>query len=133
MGASFDLGFQRLQVGFVLLVMYRSASALGILVAPALGVAGGVVAALALGQPLSFFSMMGAFVVVGTGADYSILRYEAARGGRSPLAGLPILITALTAIPLGVAAGVYLEEYARRNWMTEIIEINVTNLAGVVA
>lgn len=85
-------------VGLVLLLMYRSVSALGILVAPALGVAGGVVAALALGQPLSFFSMMGAFVVVGTGADYSILRYEAARGGRSPLAGLPILITALTAI-----------------------------------
>jgi phosphate transport system permease protein len=26
---------------------------------------------------------------------------------------------------------VYLEEYARRNWITEIIEINVTNLAGV--
>jgi len=85
-------------IGLVLLVMYRSASALGILVAPAMGVVGGVVAALALGQPLSFFSMMGAFVVVGTGADYSILRYEAARGGRSPLAGLPILITALTAI-----------------------------------
>jgi phosphate transport system permease protein len=44
---------------------------------------------------------------------------------------LVMLITAVTAIPLGVAAGVYLEEYARRNWLTEIIEINVTNLAGV--
>lgn len=44
---------------------------------------------------------------------------------------LVMLITAVTAIPLGVAAGVYLEEYARRNWVTEIIEINVTNLAGV--
>jgi phosphate transport system permease protein len=44
---------------------------------------------------------------------------------------LVMLITAFTAIPLGVAAGVYLEEYARRNWVTEIIEINVTNLAGV--
>ena len=44
---------------------------------------------------------------------------------------LVMLITALTAIPLGVAAGVYLEEYARRNWLTEIIEINVNNLAGV--
>ncbi|MFM7785617.1 MAG: phosphate ABC transporter permease PstA [Gammaproteobacteria bacterium] len=44
---------------------------------------------------------------------------------------LVMLITACTAIPLGVAAGVYLEEYARRNWVTEIIEINVTNLAGV--
>jgi phosphate transport system permease protein len=44
---------------------------------------------------------------------------------------LVMLITALAAIPLGIAAGVYLEEYARRNWVTEIIEINVTNLAGV--
>ena len=42
-----------------------------------------------------------------------------------------MLVTALAAIPLGIAAGVYLEEYARRNLLTEIIEINVTNLAGV--
>jgi phosphate transport system permease protein len=45
--------------------------------------------------------------------------------------GLVMLVTALTAVPLGVAAGVYLEEYARRNWITDLIEINVTNLAGV--
>jgi phosphate transport system permease protein len=44
---------------------------------------------------------------------------------------LVMLITAVAAIPLGVAAGVYLEEYAARNWLTELIEINVTNLAGV--
>ena len=44
---------------------------------------------------------------------------------------LVMLVTALTAVPLGVAAGVYLEEYAPRNWITDIIEINVTNLAGV--
>jgi phosphate transport system permease protein len=44
---------------------------------------------------------------------------------------LVILVTAFTAIPLGVAAGVYLEEYARKNWLTTIIEINITNLAGV--
>jgi len=44
---------------------------------------------------------------------------------------LVMLVTACTAIPLGVAAGVYLEEYAPKNWMTAIIEINVMNLAGV--
>ena len=44
---------------------------------------------------------------------------------------LVMLVTALVAVPLGVGAGVYLEEYAPRNWMTDIIEINVTNLAGV--
>ncbi|MBL8447994.1 MAG: phosphate ABC transporter permease PstA [Zoogloeaceae bacterium] len=44
---------------------------------------------------------------------------------------LVMLVTAATAIPLGVAAGVYLEEYAPKNLITDIIEINVTNLAGV--
>ncbi|MBI5026723.1 MAG: phosphate ABC transporter permease PstA [Nitrospirae bacterium] len=44
---------------------------------------------------------------------------------------LVMVVTALTALPLGVAAGIYLEEYARKNWFTDIIEINVANLAGV--
>lgn len=44
---------------------------------------------------------------------------------------LVMLVTAFAAVPLGVAAGVYLEEYAPKNWVTDIIEINVTNLAGV--
>jgi phosphate transport system permease protein len=44
---------------------------------------------------------------------------------------LVMLVTAATAVPLGVAAGIYLEEYAPRNWITDLIEINVTNLAGV--
>jgi phosphate transport system permease protein len=39
--------------------------------------------------------------------------------------------TAFLAVPLGIAAGVYLEEYAPKNFLTGIIEINVTNLAGV--
>ncbi|HEX9788236.1 MAG TPA: phosphate ABC transporter permease PstA [Candidatus Binatia bacterium] len=42
-----------------------------------------------------------------------------------------MLVTAVTAVPMGVAAGVYLEEYAPRNWLTAIIEINIANLAGV--
>lgn len=42
-----------------------------------------------------------------------------------------MLVTALTAVPMGVAAGVYLEEYARKNWFTKLIEINISNLAGV--
>ena len=44
---------------------------------------------------------------------------------------LVMLVTASTAIPMGVAAGVYLEEYAPKNWVTTIIEINIANLAGV--
>jgi phosphate transport system permease protein len=33
--------------------------------------------------------------------------------------------------PAGRRGGIYLEEYAPKNWVTDIIEINVTNLAGV--
>lgn len=42
-----------------------------------------------------------------------------------------MLVTALFAVPLGVSAGIYLEEYAPRNRMTALIEININNLAGV--
>ena len=44
---------------------------------------------------------------------------------------LVMLLTALTAVPLGLGAAIYLEEYASKNWMTDLIEINITNLAGV--
>lgn len=44
---------------------------------------------------------------------------------------LIMLVTAFVGIPLGVAAAIYLEEYARKTWMTELIEVTVTNLAGV--
>jgi phosphate transport system permease protein len=44
---------------------------------------------------------------------------------------LVMVVTAMAAVPLGIAAGVYLEEYAPKNWVTDIIEINITNLAGV--
>jgi phosphate transport system permease protein len=44
---------------------------------------------------------------------------------------LVMLTTAFLAIPLGVGAGIYLEEYAPKNFVTHAIEINVTNLAGV--
>ena len=44
---------------------------------------------------------------------------------------LVMTVTFITAVPMGVAAGLYLEEYAPKNWVTDIIEINVSNLAGV--
>ncbi|HVK57019.1 MAG TPA: phosphate ABC transporter permease PstA [Burkholderiales bacterium] len=44
---------------------------------------------------------------------------------------LVMLVTALAAIPIGIGAGIYLEEYAPKNWMTGLIEINISNLAGV--
>ncbi len=42
-----------------------------------------------------------------------------------------MLVTALCAIPLGIAAGVYLEEYAPKNTLTGFIELNIVNLAGI--
>jgi len=44
---------------------------------------------------------------------------------------LVMIVTAATAVPLGVAAGIYLEEYSKKNWLTHLIEINMNNLAGV--
>ncbi len=40
-------------------------------------------------------------------------------------------LTALFAIPIGVGAAIYLEEYAVKNRLTNFIEINLSNLAGV--
>jgi len=40
-------------------------------------------------------------------------------------------LTAVFAIPLGVAAGIYLEEYGTKNKLATIVEINIANLAGV--
>jgi phosphate transport system permease protein len=60
-------------------------------------------------------------------------RFPAQAGILSAWVGtcLIMLVTALTAVPMGVAAGVYLEEYAPKNWLTGLIEINIANLAGV--
>ena len=42
-----------------------------------------------------------------------------------------ILLTALLAVPIGVAAAIYLEEYGSRSRAARIIELNITNLAAV--
>jgi phosphate transport system permease protein len=42
-----------------------------------------------------------------------------------------MLVTAVVAIPIGVAAGMYLEEYAPKNVFTGFIELNISNLAAV--
>lgn len=40
-------------------------------------------------------------------------------------------LTALFAFPVGVAAAVYLEEYQEKGWFSKILEINISNLAGI--
>jgi len=54
-------------------------------------------------------------------------------GVRGALIGsaLTLLITLLLSFPIGVGAAIYLEEFAPRNRMTDIIEVNINNLAAV--
>lgn len=70
--------------------------------------------------------------------DVSFLRADASRtpvlaGLRSALAGstLVILLVIVIAVPLGVGAAVYLEEYAPDDRLSRLIEVNIRNLAGV--
>lgn len=44
---------------------------------------------------------------------------------------LTLVVTFLLSFPIGVAAAVYLEEYAPRNKLTDFIEVNISNLAAV--
>ena len=60
-------------------------------------------------------------------------RKPADAGILSALAGTAylILLTAALALPIGVGAAIYLEEYAARHWVSRVIEVNIANLAGV--
>jgi phosphate transport system permease protein len=42
-----------------------------------------------------------------------------------------LIVTLALCLPIGVMAAIYLEEFAPKNWMTDIIEININNLAAV--
>ncbi|MGB4106262.1 MAG: phosphate ABC transporter permease PstA [Alphaproteobacteria bacterium] len=44
---------------------------------------------------------------------------------------ISILLCLVVAFPLGVATAVYLEEFAKENWFTDLIEVNINNLAAV--
>jgi phosphate transport system permease protein len=54
-------------------------------------------------------------------------------GIRGALVGsaLTLLVTLVLCLPIGVAAAVYLEEFAPKNRVTELIEVNINNLAAV--
>ena len=68
--------------------------------------------------------------------NYSSRLSPETAGARAAILGsaMVIALTALMAIPLGVSAGVYLEEFADpRRWYNRLIEVNLTNLAAVPA
>ncbi len=59
--------------------------------------------------------------------------YPELAGGLAAIVGslLTMLITAFVAVPIGVLAAVYLEEFAPKNRVTDLIEVNINNLAAV--
>ena len=60
-------------------------------------------------------------------------RFAERAGVKSAVVGSLWMIglTALIAVPVGVASAVYLEEYAPRHWFFRLVQINIANLAGV--
>jgi phosphate transport system permease protein len=67
-----------------------------------------------------------------TGADASDQRPEAAGMGVSMVGSFFMMLVVLAlALPIGVAASIYLEEFAPKNLLTDIIEVNISNLAAV--
>ncbi len=64
--------------------------------------------------------------------DASDQRPEAAGVGVAILGSLYMMLVVLVlAVPIGVAASIYLEEFAPRNRWTDLIEVNIANLAAV--
>lgn len=67
-----------------------------------------------------------------TGADASDSRPESAGIGVSMLGSVFMMVVVLAlALPIGVAASIYLEEFAPKNRLTDVIEVNISNLAAV--
>lgn len=66
------------------------------------------------------------------GADASDQRPEAAGIGVAMAGSFFMMLVVLgLALPIGVAASIYLEEFAPKNWITDVIEVNISNLAAV--
>ncbi|MFD0981294.1 phosphate ABC transporter permease PstA [Tropicimonas aquimaris] len=67
-----------------------------------------------------------------TMADASENRPEAAGIGVAIIGSMYMMMVVLClALPIGVAASIYLEEFAPQNWFTDLIEVNISNLAAV--
>jgi phosphate transport system permease protein len=95
---------------------------------------------LALFLPLALLAILFVKVAVDAGPRLSwdfITGYPSRRAANAgilpPLVGSAylMLLTAIMAIPVGVGAALYLEEYARPSRWTTLIELNISTLAGV--
>ena len=66
------------------------------------------------------------------GADASDQRPENAGIGVAMIGSFAmIIVVLLLSLPVGIAASIYLEEFAPKNWLTDVIEVNIANLAAV--
>ena len=88
------------------------------------------------------FALLGTVLIDGVGALFRDFpqfftnppsRFASQAGIKVALMGTiwMMAFTALFSFPVGVGAAIYLEEYAPRHWVTRLIQINITNLAGV--
>ena len=67
-----------------------------------------------------------------TGVDTGVDNAGGAGIGASVLGSFLMMIVVLVlSLPIGVAASIYLEEFAPKNWFTDLIEVNISNLAAV--
>lgn len=67
-----------------------------------------------------------------TGVDSSVDNPGGAGIGASVLGSFFMMLVVLVlSLPIGVAASIYLEEFAAKNWLTDFIEVNISNLAAV--
>jgi len=67
-----------------------------------------------------------------TGADSGVDNPGGAGIGASVVGSFFMMLVVLAlSLPIGVAASIYLEEFAPQNWFTDLIEVNISNLAAV--
>ncbi len=78
--------------------------------------------------------------IVETRFNWDFITWPDASGSRPEAAGLGVaiigsfymmLVVLALALPIGVAASIYLEEFAPKNRLTDLIEVNISNLAAV--
>ena len=89
-------------------------------------------------QQISFYDQLVASGVVSSPINWGLIfnsdsRFPELAGLRGAIVGsfYALLVCFMISFPFGIAAAIYLEEFAPRNRLTDIIEININNLAAV--
>ncbi|MEM9248278.1 MAG: phosphate ABC transporter permease PstA [Pseudomonadota bacterium] len=91
-------------------------------------------------EQLAFADQMKDAGLLSVGFNWGFLTLPDASENRPEAAGLGVailgsaymmLVVLGLALPIGVAASIYLEEFAPKNWITDLIEVNISNLAAV--